>query len=147
MVNLRLAFDIYGLLFLATCNTITTLITFFSHRYLHRDPGYRRFFVTISLFAFGVNLIILAGAFDLIFMGWEMVGLSSFLLIGYFWHRPKAIAAACRAYYVYRITDLGLLISLLITHFFWHDASIFADFFNTNSHSIYPMCQHPGAGF
>jgi NADH-quinone oxidoreductase subunit L len=136
IVNLRLVFDLYSLVFLVTCTFITALITFFSHRYLHRDPGYRRFFITISLLAFGINLIILAGAFDLIFMGWEIVGLSSFLLIGYFWHRPKAIAAACRAYYIYRITDLGLLIGLLITHFFWHDVSIFIDFFNTNSHSI-----------
>lgn len=138
LVNLRLVFDTYSLVFMMSCAGIFTLITFFSHRYLHRDPGYRRFFITISLFSFGINLIILAGAFDLIFMGWEVVGLSSFLLIGYFWHRPKAIAAACRAYYIYRITDLGLLISLLVTHLFWHDANIFADFLSTSNHAILP---------
>lgn len=136
VINLRLVFDLKAIIFLVTCNFITALITFFSHRYLHRDPGYRRFFITISLFAFGINLIILAGAFDLIFMGWEIVGLSSFLLIGYFWHRPKAIGAATRAYYIYRVTDLGLLTSLLITHFFWHDISVFADFYNTHGRSV-----------
>lgn len=135
-VNLRIFFDRFSLIFLMTSAFISALITFFSHRYLHRDPGYRRFFITISLFAFGMNLIVLAGTFDLIFAGWEIVGLSSFLLIGYFWHRPKAIAAACRAYNIYRICDLGLLASLLITHFFWHDVSIFSDFLNTNMHSV-----------
>lgn len=128
LIPLRISFDLLSLIFLVTCHLIAAIITFFSHRYLHRDPGYRRFFITISLFVFGLNLIVLADSFDLIFAGWEIVGLSSFLLIGYFWHRPKAIQAACRTYYIYRITDLGLLISLLITHFIWHDLNIFRDF-------------------
>lgn len=135
-VDMRLFFDSFSLVFLVTCTLITAVIIFFSHRYLHRDPGYGRFFIIISLFAFGINLMILAGTFDLIFAAWEIMGLSSFLLIGYFWHRPKAIAAACRAYYIYRIFDLGLLTSLLITHFLWHDISIFADFLDTNTSSI-----------
>ena len=135
-VTFRIFFDGLSLIFLLTSSLITAMVIFFSHRYLHRDPGYRRFFIVISLFTFGINLIILAGSFDLIFAGWEIVGLSSYLLIGYFWHRPKAIAAACRAYYVYRVCDLGLLASLLITHFFWHDISIFSDLVNLNHHTV-----------
>lgn len=131
-LNISLYFDFFSLFFLATSTFITFIIAFFSHRYLHKDPGYRRFFITISLFALGINLVILAGTFDLIFAAWEIIGLSSFLLIGYFWHRPKAIAASCRAYYIYRICDLGMLASILITHFFWHDANIFSDFLNTD---------------
>lgn len=135
-ISLRLFFTWRNLAFLVNCTTINAVITFFSHRYLHRDPGYRRFFMTISLFAFGINLIILAGNFDLIFAGWELVGLSSFLLIGYFWHRPKAVAAATRAYYIFRVCDLGLLASILITHFFWHNLSIFNDISSLNVHSV-----------
>lgn len=135
-VSLRLFFNWMNLVFLFTATLISTVITFFSHRYLHRDPGYRRFFITISLFTFGINLIIVAGSFDLIFASWEIVGLSSFLLIGYFWHRPKAVAAATRAYYIFRICDLGLLAGIMITHFFWHDVNIFGDFSNTNLNSI-----------
>lgn len=135
-LDIKLFFDSFSLVFLATSTLITFTIAFFSHRYLHRDPGYRRFFITISLFAFGINLVILAGTFDLIFAAWEIIGLSSFLLIGYFWHRPKAIAASCRAYYIYRICDLGMLASILITHFFWHEANIFSDFLRSDPNSI-----------
>lgn len=134
-ISLRLFFNWINIAFLVSCTAINTVITFFSHRYLHRDPGYRRFFITISLFAFGINLIILAGNFDLIFAGWELVGLSSFLLIGYFWHRPKAVAAATRAYYIFRVCDLGLLATILITHFFWHN-NIFADINSADVHSV-----------
>lgn len=135
-ISLQLFFTWRNLAFLVSCTMINAVITFYSHRYLHRDPGYRRFFITISLFAFGMNLIILAGNFDLIFAGWELVGLSSFLLIGYFWHRPKAVAAATRAYYIFRVCDLGLLASILITHFFWHNISLFNDINNFNMHSV-----------
>lgn len=126
-IDLRLFYDRYTMVFLWTQVFITNLISFYSHRYLHRDPHYGRFFVIISLFAFGMTLIILAGTMDLIFAGWEVVGLSSFLLIAYFWHRPKAVAAATRASYIYRFCDLGLLAALLNTHFFWHHASLFSD--------------------
>lgn len=135
-ISLRLYYTWSNLAFLMSCMTINAVITLFSHRYLHRDPSYRRFFITISLFAFGINLIILAGNFDLIFAGWELVGLSSFLLIGYFWHRPKAVAAATSAYYIFRVCDFGLLASILITHFFWHDLSLFNDISNFDAHSV-----------
>lgn len=134
-INFRLFYDGFSLIFLFTSTLITNLIVFYSQRYLHKDPNYRRFFIIICLFAFGMNLILLAGTMDLIFAGWEIVGLSSFLLISYFWHRPKAVAAALQAFYIYRFCDLGLLASLLITHFFWHDMSIFADFFAANMDS------------
>jgi NADH-quinone oxidoreductase subunit L len=136
-INVRFYYDGFSLLFLLTSAVVTNLIAFYSQRYMHRDPHYRRFFIIISLFAFGMNLLILAGTMDLIFAGWEIVGLSSFLLISYFFHRPKAVAAAVRAYSIYRFCDLGLLASLLITHFFWHEASLFSDFLNTSSSSIW----------
>lgn len=135
-LDLRIFFDSFSLIFLATSTFITSIIAFFSHRYLHRDPGYRRFFIIISMLAFGINLVTMAGTFDLIFAAWEILGLSSFLLIGYFWHRPKAIAAACRAFYIYRVCDLGMLASILITHFFWHDANIFSDFLKSDANSV-----------
>ncbi|MCA9507708.1 MAG: hypothetical protein KC505_04715 [Myxococcales bacterium] len=135
-INIRLFYDNYSITFLLAIAFISSLIGFFSHRYLHRDPQYRRFFIIISTFIFGMNLIVLAGTMDLIFAGWEIVGLASFLLIAYFWHRPKAVAAATKAYYIYRFCDLGLLTSILVTHFFWQDVSLFGDFQNLNSHSI-----------
>jgi NADH-quinone oxidoreductase subunit L len=138
-IHFDLFYDIFGLIFLFTIAFVSAIITFFSHRYLHRDPGYRRFFTVISLFVFGMNLIVLAGTFDLIFAGWEIVGISSYLLIAYFWHRPKAVAAATRAYYLYRVSDLGFLVGIIITHFFWHDVSLFHEM-ATNSGN--PVLSH-----
>lgn len=136
-IDLRIFYDSYTIFFLWTQVFITNLISFYSHRYLHRDPYYCRFFVIISLFAFGMTIIILAGTMDLIFAGWEIIGLSSFLLIAYFWHRPKAVAAATRAYYIYRFCDLGLLAALLNAHFFWHHASLFSDLSLAGHNSIW----------
>ena len=95
---------------------ITNIIIFYSRRYLHRDPGYQRFFMVLSLFVTGLTIVIFAGNFELIFVGWEIVGLSSFLLIGFYWHRPSAALNANRAYYIYRICDLGLLVGAFIAH-------------------------------
>ena len=74
---------------------------------------------------FGMTLLILAGSFDLLFAGWEFVGFSSFLLIGYYWHRPGAVLNANRAYFIYRICDLGLLMCVLLAHMIWHEHHLF----------------------
>lgn len=135
-INFRLFYDTYGLIFLNLTSIIANVIVFFSHRYLHRDPSYVRFFLVISAFVLGLNLLALAGTMDIIFAGWEIMGLASFLLIAYFWHRPKATAAANQAYFIYRFCDMGMLISIILTHFFWHDVSIFGDFLQLESQSV-----------
>ncbi len=108
--------DLPGLVYLCTTAFITNIILFYCRRYLHRDPGYQRFFMIISMFVAGLTVVIFAGNFELIFAGWEVVGLSSYLLIGFYWHRPQAALNASRAYYIYRICDLGLLAAAFISH-------------------------------
>lgn len=105
-----------AIVYLCITALITNVILFYSRRYLHRDPGYQRFFMVLSAFVTGLTLVIFAGNFELIFAGWEVVGLSSFLLIGFYWHRPQAALNANRAYYIYRICDLGLLVGAFISH-------------------------------
>jgi len=117
--------DKAGILFLCITAIISNVIIFYSRRYLHRDPGYRRFFMVMSVFILGMTFLICAGSFDLLFAGWELVGLSSFLLIGYYWHRPQAVINAKRTYFIYRVCDLGLLISALMSHFLWHYDDLF----------------------
>jgi NADH-quinone oxidoreductase subunit L len=117
--------DKAGALYLLITAIISNVIVFYSQRYLHRDPGYCRFFLVLSLFMFGMSLLILAGSFDLLFVGWEFVGFSSFLLIGYYWHRPGAILNAKRTYFIYRICDLGLLMSVFLSHYIWHERNLF----------------------
>jgi len=94
--------------------------------YLHREAGYKRFFQAIFGFAFGLNLIVLSGSIDMLFVGWEIVGISSFLLIAFYRHRPQPVRNALRAYTVYRFCDVGLLIGTWMSHLLFHESQNFS---------------------
>jgi len=85
------------------------VIARFSRVYLHREAGFKRFFRTLFLSNFGLNLLATAGNFDIFFAGWEIVGLTSFLLISFYRDRATPIWNAFRIYCVYRICDIGIL--------------------------------------
>jgi len=84
----------------------------FSANYLHREAGFHRFFIILSLFLAGIQLVFLSGNGLLAFVGWEMCGVSSFLLIGYAWHRPVATGNALFAFVTNRAGDAGFLLGL-----------------------------------
>ena len=84
----------------------------FAANYLHREPGFQRFFIVLSLFLAGIQLVFLAGNGLLAFVGWEMCGVASFLLIGYAWQRPLATGNALFAFVVNRAGDAGFLLGL-----------------------------------
>jgi len=92
------------------------LVNAFAGKYLHRETGFTRFFVLLALFGTGMNLLVLAGSIDVLFAGWECVGISSTLLIGFFHDRVAAAAAAVRAFVTYRICDAGLLAAGVVLH-------------------------------
>ena len=102
----------FALLAVLLCGTIAG----FSHRYLHREPGYARFFVLLATFTLGILTIALSGSIELSFAGWELVGLSSALLIAFFQDRASAVGNALRAFAVYRVCDMGLLIAAVLVH-------------------------------
>lgn len=99
-----------------TLGTLTALIGWlvmrFSANYLHREAGFHRFFIALSFFLAGIQLVLLAGNGLLAFVGWEMCGVSSFLLIGYAWHRPVATGNALFAFVTNRGGDAGFLLAL-----------------------------------
>jgi len=95
---------------------LCALVNAFAGKYLHREPGFTRFFVLLALFGTGMNLMVLAGSIDVLFAGWEFVGISSTLLIGFFHERANAVKAALRAFVTYRICDVGLLTAGVLVH-------------------------------
>lgn len=107
-------FDHIGAVYLLCTWLVFSVIVRYCRHYLHREPGYRRFFVTIFGFIFGVQLVIFSGMLDLLFAGWEIVGISSFLLIAFYRHRYQPIRNALRAYSIYRLCDFGLLLAALL---------------------------------
>lgn len=101
--------------------TVTALISWlvarFSANYLHREAGFHRFFIVLSLFLSGIQLVLLAGNALLAFVGWEMCGVASFLLIAYAWQRPLATGNALFAFVTNRAGDAGFLFGLGLAAF------------------------------
>jgi NADH-quinone oxidoreductase subunit L len=92
---------------------VGTLIFIFSTGYLHEDANFTRFFCFLSLFAAAMLGLLVANSLLLLFICWELVGLASYLLIGFWFHKPEAAAAAKKAFITTRIGDLGLLLGML----------------------------------
>jgi NADH-quinone oxidoreductase subunit L len=93
---------------------IGLLIFIYSKGYMHGDPGYYRFFSYMSLFAFSMLLLVLAGNYLLLYFGWEAVGLCSYYLIGFFYHKPEAAAAGKKAFIVNRVGDFGFGLGVML---------------------------------
>lgn len=96
------------------------LVATFSRYYMHRDEGYKRFFNTILFFALGYNLIIFSGNFETLFVGWEFIGLSSFLLIAFYRNRYLPVKNAFKTLSNYRLSDLGLILAMWMMHHLTH---------------------------
>lgn len=122
--ELTLLVDPLSATFMVLTTGIVGLIGRFSVTYLHRERGYARFFLLTHLFAAGMLLLVTAGSMDLMFAGWELVGISSVLLIGFFEERAAPARHGLRAFVIYRVCDVGLLMAAVLVHHFAHSARI-----------------------
>jgi NADH-quinone oxidoreductase subunit L len=109
-----LVLDVLSAPMLALSVVLSSVVAVFSSSYLHRERGYARFFLLFCLFVTGMTLLSLAGSFNLFFIGWELVGLTSTLLIAFFHERAAPVRNALRAFAVYRACDVGLLLAVLL---------------------------------
>jgi NADH-quinone oxidoreductase subunit L len=112
-VGATLTLDGLSAIMLVTVTFIGTFIAVYSAGYMHDDPGYARFFAEVSLFLFSMTGLVLADNFILVYAFWEGVGVCSYLLIGFWFTRPSAAAAARKAFLVTRLGDLGFFIGIL----------------------------------
>ena len=118
--------DRVGAAYLFCVWAIFSIIVKYCRVYLHREAGYQRFFLTIFGFVFGLNMVILSGSIDMLFAGWEIVGIASFLLIAFYRHRVQPIRNALRAYTIYRFCDIGLLLGTWMSHMLFHESQHFS---------------------
>ena len=131
--------DKVGATYLFVVWAIFSAIIKYCRVYLHREPGYKRFFQAIFGFVFGLNLIVLAGSIDMLFAGWEIVGISSFLLIAFYRQRPQPVRNALRAYTIYRFCDVGLLVGTWMSHLLFHESQHFSQLLQMfDQHAIAP---------
>ncbi|HXV62935.1 MAG TPA: proton-conducting transporter membrane subunit [Vicinamibacteria bacterium] len=115
--ELSLLVDPLSVTYVTLTAALCGIVGAFAHSYLHRERGFNRFFVLLALFALGMTLTSLAGSLELIFASWELVGLSSALLIAFHHERPAPAKNGLRTFIVYRICDLGLLAAVALSHY------------------------------
>jgi len=123
IANFALYIDSLTLLWMLFVTGLGTLIALYASEYMESDvgpgKGYSRFFAGISVFLFAMTALVMADNLVMLYLGWEGVGFASYWLIGYYYQRPSAVAAAKKAFIMNRIGDLGLALAIwLIYHHF-----------------------------
>jgi NADH-quinone oxidoreductase subunit L len=113
-VDFGLQLDQLSMCFVLLITGVGSLIHIYSIGYMAEDPGRRRFFAYLNLFLSAMLLLVLADNFLGLYVGWEGVGLASYLLIGFWAHKPSAATAAKKAFVVNRVGDMGLAIALMV---------------------------------
>ena len=123
---LDFSFDRITAVYLFVGALLTLMVTIYSRAYMHREAGYKRFFSTILFFYVGYNLTILSGNLETLFIGWEMLGISSFLLIAFYRNRYLPVKNAVKVFSIYRIGDIGIILAMWMSHHLWHENITFA---------------------
>jgi NAD(P)H-quinone oxidoreductase subunit 5 len=108
--------DIIAVVYALFTTLLLYVICSFSKRYLHKESGFHRFYLIMLLFALGLLLVSFSGTVELLLVGWEIVGLSSVLLIAFFTRRDQPARNGLWVFSVYRLTDIGLYAAVLYLH-------------------------------
>ncbi len=130
-IDLGILVDPISVMMLIVVSTISLMVHIYSLGYMHSDTGFSRFYAYLSLFTFSMLGLVLSSNLFLIYIFWELVGVSSFLLIGFYFEKPSAVAASKKAFIVTRFADMFFLIGILMVGYF---AQTF-DFETLNSES------------
>ena len=112
-VDFGLKLDRLSLMMLLIVTGVGGAIHIYSAGYMHDDPGYSRYFACMSLFTFSMLGIVLANNFLQLFIFWELVGVSSYLLIGFWFEKPSAADACKKAFLTNRLGDFGFMLGIL----------------------------------
>ena len=104
---------------LVVVTTVSAFVHLYSIGYMEEDPYRPRFFGYLSMFTFAMLMLVTADNLVQLFFGWEGVGLASYLLIGFWYHKPEANAAAIKAFVVNRVGDFGFALGIFAL--FYHD--------------------------
>ncbi|WP_205687859.1 NADH-quinone oxidoreductase subunit L [Ciceribacter ferrooxidans] len=131
-VEWSLRIDTLTAVMLVVVNSVSTLVHIYSIGYMHHDPDRPRFFSYLSLFTFAMLMLVTSDNLLQMFFGWEGVGLASYLLIGFWFKKPSACAAAMKAFIVNRVGDFGFILGI---------AGIFVLFGSINFETIFAAAQ------
>lgn len=135
-IDLGILLDPISVMMLVVITTVSLMVHIYSLGYMKGERGFQRYYAFLSLFTFSMLGLVVAPNIFQMYIFWELVGVSSYLLIGFYYTKPTAIAASKKAFIVTRFADLGFLLGILLLSYFTHtfnfemltsgDASIFA---------------------
>lgn len=108
-------FDTLTIVMLFVVTGIGSLVVWYAAGYMKGDRGYARFFFAVGLFIFAMTSLVMGDNLLMLFLGWEGVGLCSYLLIGYYYEKPSAVDAGKKAFIVNRVGDLGFVLGIFMT--------------------------------
>jgi len=112
-ISFGLLIDKLSAVMVVLVSSVSLMVQIYSQGYMHGDTGYSRYFAFMSLFTASMLGLVLASSIVFLYMFWELVGLCSYLLIGFWFHRPSAAAAAKKAFIVTRFGDFGFLVAII----------------------------------
>jgi NADH-quinone oxidoreductase subunit L len=133
-------------LMLVVVTFVSLMVHIYTIGYMRDDPGFQRFFAYIALFTFSMLMLVLANNFLQLFVGWELVGLVSYLLIGFWFDRPTASAAALKAFLVNRVGDFGFILGIAAVLYAFHTldySAVFAQAPSLSGRTIEVVGGHP----
>ncbi len=113
-ISLGAILDPISVMMIVVVSLVSLLIQIYSRGYMHGDPGFSRYYAFLSLFTFSMLLLVLSNNFIQMFISWELVGVCSYLLIGFWYYKPSATEAGKKAFIVTRVGDVGFLIGILL---------------------------------
>jgi NADH-quinone oxidoreductase subunit L len=142
-IDLGVLLDPISVMMLIVVTTVSLMVHIYSTGYMKGERGYERFFAFLSLFTFSMLGLVVAPNIFQMYIFWELVGVSSYLLIGFYYEKPSAVAASKKAFIVTRFADLGFLIGILLLSF--HTKTF--DFITLTDPSGPAIAQAGGASF
>jgi NADH-quinone oxidoreductase subunit L len=117
-INLGILLDPISIMMLVVITTVSFMVNIYSLGYMANEKGFERYYSFLSLFTFSMLGLVVATNIFQMYIFWELVGVSSYLLIGFYYTKPTAVAAAKKAFIVTRFADLGFLIGILVLSFY-----------------------------
>lgn len=117
-IDLGILLDPISVMMLVVITTVSLMVHIYSMGYMHGEKGFQRYYAFLSLFSFSMLGLVVATNIFQMYIFWELVGVSSYLLIGFYYTKPAAVSASKKAFIVTRFADLGFLIGILILSFF-----------------------------
>jgi NADH-quinone oxidoreductase subunit L len=123
--SIGLFFDGISFVYLFVASLLTLLVAVFSRFYMHREKGYKRFFSNLLFFFLGLNVILLSDNLETLFIGWEIIGVTSFFLIAFYRDRYLPVKNALKVISLYRVADAAMLLGIWMCHHYFHESISF----------------------